>query len=100
MNKIFFIWLILLLASCGGIKDTLTLKKKPAGDEFLVEKKSPLVVPPDFGKLPKPINDQEIEVKNDDESEIKKLISNNENVSEENNKSQSALEKTILEKVQ
>ena len=32
----------------------MTLKKKASGDEFLVEKKSPLVLPPDYGDLPLP----------------------------------------------
>ena len=35
--------------SCGGFK----LKKKAdSGEEFLIEKKDPLVLPPDFSKLP------------------------------------------------
>ena len=44
----------LILASCQSAKDALTLKKKESSDEFLVEKKSPLVMPPDYGKLPEP----------------------------------------------
>jgi hypothetical protein len=43
-----------MLSSCQSAKDALTLKKKPSRDEFLVEKKSPLVMPPDYGKLPIP----------------------------------------------
>ena len=30
------------------------MKKKSSADEFLVEKKSPLVLPPDYNKLPLP----------------------------------------------
>ena len=41
MTRIIFIGLILFLSACSGVKDSLTLKKKTASDEFLVEKKSP-----------------------------------------------------------
>ena len=55
MNKIYFLFFIaLMLSSCQSAKDALTLKKKPSGDEFLVEKKNPLVMPPNYGKLPIP----------------------------------------------
>ena len=60
MYRIFlFIILLTFLFGCKSAKDVLTLKKKNNADEFLVEKKSPLVVPPDFDKLPTPINKDE-----------------------------------------
>jgi hypothetical protein len=37
-----------------SVKRWIYFKKKKKCDEFLVEKKNPLVMPPDFGKLPKP----------------------------------------------
>ena len=55
----FFIYLnlvVLLLSSCGTVKEGFTNQKKNSSDEFLVEKKSPLVMPPDFEKLPIPNN--------------------------------------------
>ena len=52
MIRIFFIFLILnFLTACQSVKDGLTLKKKPASDEFLVQKKSHLVLPTNFGEL-------------------------------------------------
>ena len=61
MNKIIFILIsLLLLTSCQSAKDAFTLKKKSTADEFLVEKKSPLVLPPDYGKLPVPQDGQKI----------------------------------------
>ena len=102
MNKIYFLFFIaLMLSSCQSAKDALTLKKKPSGDEFLVEKKNPLVMPPDYGKLPMP------EEKNDDknfidENEIQLIITNDSNVSSKIKKSKepTSLEKSILEKIQ
>ena len=56
-NITLFILLIFLLESCGtwdSVKRGLTGQKAKSGDEFLVEKKDPLVLPPDFENLPTP----------------------------------------------
>ena len=47
-------FIILFLNSCGTIAEGLGGSKKKGSDEFLVEKKSPLVLPPSFGELPEP----------------------------------------------
>jgi len=60
MNKkinIFLLLLIFLLESCGSwekVKEGLTGSKTSSTDEFLVEKKDPLVKPPNFEELPVP----------------------------------------------
>ena len=48
--------LSLLLYSCGtGIKDALQGKKRSENsDEFLIKKKNPLILPPNYGVLPVP----------------------------------------------
>ena len=52
--------LMITLNSCGTIKEGFVSKKKNSTDEFLVKKKSPLVMPPEFNELPIPgINNQE-----------------------------------------
>ena len=102
MNKIYFLFFIaLMLSSCQSAKDALTLKKKPSGDEFLVEKKNPLVMPPDYGKLPIPEKKKDDE-KFIDENEIQLIITNDSNVSSKIKKSTepTSLEKSILEKIQ
>tara|TARA_B100001029_G_C14952531_1_gene389668 strand:+ start:430 stop:747 length:318 start_codon:yes stop_codon:yes gene_type:complete len=49
---------IFLLNSCAGdfdsVKRGLTGAKEKSSDEFLVEKKDPLILPPDFDRLPTP----------------------------------------------
>ena len=49
------------LESCGGtwdqVKKGLTGEKTNSTDEFLVEKKDPLIKPPDFEELPVPGSD-------------------------------------------
>ena len=101
MIKVVLFGLILLLTACGGAKDALTGKKKSATDEFLVEKKNPLVMPPDYGKLPMPTTDESNNNKKEDSvDEIKELLSNKDNVSVKNNQTKStSLEKSILEKI-
>ena len=55
MKKLLLFLIILsFFNACQSAKDALTLKKKSSADEFLVEKKSPLVLPPVFGELPLP----------------------------------------------
>jgi len=50
--------IVLILSSCGTIKEGFTNQKKNSSDEFLVEKKSPLVVPPSYGELPIPSSEK------------------------------------------
>ena len=89
----------LTLQSCGTIKEGFSSQKKNSSDEFLVEKKSPLVMPPDFDELPTPkTNETELE-KNS--NSIKSLITSNEepSVSTQNNETNQNLENSILKKI-
>ena len=101
MRFIYNTFLILTLSSflfsCGGFK----LKKKAeSGEEFLIEKKDPLVLPPDFSKLPKP-NEQPETV--DEEVNIKSVFDGEQSDTEEDNNqnsSKSNIKKSISEKIQ
>ena len=57
-KKITYILLFFFLASCANtfdsVKRGLTGAKKDSTDEFLVKKKDPLILPPDFENLPTP----------------------------------------------
>ena len=92
---------IITLNSCASINDGLTNQKKKSTDEFLVKKKSPLVMPPEFNELPIPGNNNQ-EQKNDQNSEIKSLIIGSENKSsksQSNSNQDSTFENSILEKI-
>ena len=87
------------LYSCSTVREGFTNPKKKSSDEFLVEKKSPLVMPPEFGELPIP---NEVKKDNNDEADMKSLLSSDtKNSSTENKGSQkqSTLEGSILEKI-
>ena len=55
--------LIFLVTSCadtwGNVKRGLTGAKQNSTDEFLVQKKDPLILPPDFESLPSPSDSEE-----------------------------------------
>ena len=57
-KKITYISLFIFLVSCANtfdsVKRGLTGAKKNSADEFLVKKKDPLILPPDFENLPTP----------------------------------------------
>tara|TARA_B100001059_G_scaffold76014_1_gene73618 strand:+ start:206 stop:520 length:315 start_codon:yes stop_codon:yes gene_type:complete len=102
MNKtktIFLLISILLtVLSCTSIKEGLSSNKNNT-DEFLVEKKAPLVMPPEFNELPVPSNNS---IEDDNENNAKKLItksgtSNPDMGNSENTNSN--LEESILEKI-
>ena len=98
-NILLFLNLIIFLSSCGVAKDAFSNQKKNNSDEFLVEKKSPLVLPPDYSELPIP-NSSEIQDE-DDTNKLKKLITideNNEDKTNKNKKNQN-FKKKILEKI-
>ena len=93
--------LTITLNSCGTMKEGLTSQKKKSTDEFLVKKKSPLVMPPEFEELPIPGNDSQ-EKKKDENEQIKSLITNSKNKSPETQNSSNQntnIEISILEKI-
>ena len=53
-KKLLFIVILFFLSSCQNVKDALSGKKYENSDEFLVIKKNPLILPPDFNQLPTP----------------------------------------------
>ena len=101
MNKNFFLLISLLfLCSCQGVKDALSGKKYENSDEFLVIKKNPLVLPPNFNELPTPKDVADTTQIENIENEIEDLLSsvkNNEEILESS--SSSDTENFVLEKI-
>ena len=98
MNKFFLTALLLLFYSCSGFGDAakvLRNEKINSTDEFLVEKRDPLVLPPDYKKIPKP--GEEINVKNNDNEKdnIEKIFK----ITDESRSEPLSSEQSILEKI-
>ena len=92
------IMILSIFQSCQTVKEGFTSQKKKSTDEFLVEKKSPLVMPPDFNELPLPKTSENIEEENDSGNNIENLISNND--TPENSEIQNEnFENSIIEKI-
>ena len=88
----------MLLSSCSSVKEGFKNQKKNNSDEFLVEKKSPLIMPPDFDELPIP---QEGNMNKENENEIKKLISKNkeDNTKKDIGEQNKSFENSLLKKI-
>ena len=95
--------ILLFLNSCGSISEGLGGSKKKGSDEFLVEKKSPLVLPPSFGELPEPGKKTEENTILDkkDTSEIEEIInqSSSTSTSEKSDDKQNSIEQYIIKKI-
>ena len=92
-----FIYLFfIILSSCSTVKKGFQNPKKNSSDEFLVEKKSPLVMPPEFNELPIPNQNKDTNQKQ--ENNIKNLITDD-NGNKDQEASDSDLEGSILSKI-
>ena len=96
--RYFLIFIFLILISCSSFKEAgkvLRNEKTNTTDEFLVKKREPLVLPPDFKEIPEPGS---IKKENNSEQQKLKIIlkaPNNEN----SNSSSSNVEKSIIDKI-
>ena len=102
MNKKYFlIFLLLFLSSCQNVKDALSGNKYENSDEFLVIKKNPLILPPNFKDLPIPKDVTDTTQIEKLENEIEDLLSSIKDNSEEIEESSSSsdTESFVLEKI-
>ena len=96
--SLLIIFATILLSNCSTVQKAFDPQNKNTAEEFLVEKKSPLSVPPSFEELPVPSNekvDKESQLNN-----IETLIteeSNNEKL--ETVESDKDFEQSILDKI-
>ena len=93
--------LIFLLSSCENVQKGLGLKKE-VPDEFLIEKRNPLTMPPNFDLLPPDSMNQNNQ--KDEKDNLKDIFNKNlgkEKKDTEINKGSESgsLEKSILEKI-
>ena len=107
MNKFFkisnLLILLLFIYSCGSVGEALQGKKRSdQGDEFLIDKKNPLTMPPDFDKLPKP-GEASIKSTKDietDQSNIENLLKKSKIEDDTSSSEQStSIESSILKKI-
>ena len=88
----------ILLSNCSSVQKAFDPQNKNTSEEFLIEKKSPLSMPPSFEELPVPSNE-----KVDKESQINNIESliteNNDDKKLEPTESYKDFEQSILDKI-
>jgi len=93
------ILLFAFLTSCtdtfDSVKRGLTGAKKSSADEFLVKKKDPLILPPDYENLPNP-DDRDLDL--EEESIFQDTLETE--GEEEGSANRSSAETSILKKIQ
>ena len=100
INNIILILLVALVGlSCQSIKDGLSGKKSENSDGFLVQKKSPLVLPPKFLELPQPKDKDEENIQLEEEIDIEKILSIKSQTISETNKSNKTAEDFVLKNI-
>jgi len=103
MKKIFVIIFLLasflMITSCQNVKDALSGAKKNTSDEFLVKKKNPLVMPPNYDDLPKP-GETELSLDDQDyQEDVKKLLKVVENEKKESSAKNSSIEEFVIRNI-
>ena len=94
---IYIISIIFLITSCetmSSVKRGLTGEKKVSTDEFMIEKKDPLIMPPDYENLPTP--EEKVAAK-DEISSFEKSLGTS---IEDNSPTSSSAESSILKQIQ
>ena len=94
---IYILFVICFVTSCqtlGDVKRGLTGEKMTSTDEFLIKKKDPLIMPPDYENLPTP--DERIAAK----EEISDFEKSLEISIEDNSSTSSSAESSILKQIQ
>ena len=105
MHKFYIIFLSLaiILSSCQKLSEGMIgSKRSKTSDEFLVHKKKPLVMPPDFDDMPSPRQNKQQEEEPSASSEsIEDLLNIKKKENDESFESgnDSSLEQSILKKI-
>ena len=100
-NNIYLILFIMFVTvSCQSLKNALSGVKQENSDEFLVQKKNPLVLPPDFTDLPVPFDESSKVTEVQIEDDIEKLLGVENNTKSANEISESSsIESFVLKKI-
>ena len=101
-NTSYIIFILITLTSCQNVKDGLTGQKKNNTDEFLIQKKNPLIQPPEFSKLPEPYNNSKIDEKKVGDINLSGILTKKKTKTKNSangQKSNISLEKNILKKI-
>ena len=101
MKNLYLIILFLIIVSCQSMDDAkkvLTNQKIKTTDEFLVKKKEPLELPPEFDKITAPGSIEKKNKKTSEEKRLKQILKTSD-IQNNKLKSSDSTEKSILNKI-
>lgn len=98
-NNIILITVSILLLGCSGLKKGIGIEKdKP--DEFLIEKRDPIILPPNYNILPPDSKEQKKKI---EENSLKSVLNQSIKITESEKQNESYrnfdLEQDILKKI-
>ena len=101
IKLIILITTLLIITGCSSFEEAgkiLRNERVKTTDDFLIQKRKPLTIPPDMDKVPKPgtLSNNE---QSTSEDEIKDLLGKIEETDSQNTSSPSSTEKSILDKI-
>tara|TARA_A100001388_G_C28287877_1_gene275077 strand:- start:98 stop:397 length:300 start_codon:yes stop_codon:yes gene_type:complete len=85
-----------LVHSCSGIDG----KRSSKSDEFLIEKKNPLVMPPDIDDLPEPNKNTNIDREGDDNNFKESLSSKSSSTKKTTSQTSATLKESIMKQIE
>jgi hypothetical protein len=94
-----FIFIFIFLSNCQGLSDfkkAMTGQKVHTTDEFLIKKKDPLILPPEYDKLPLP---KSSDFQEKEGNTVESILKTDKNSETKKSSSMSSLEKKILEEL-
>jgi len=100
--KILFLFTLISIvnSSCASVQKAFDPERKNSSDEFLVEKKKPLSMPPNFDQLPTPQEDNSKDIQEEGDIESLILGKDQENqLKKKNVSNDSGVENSILDKI-
>lgn len=97
INFLLIILIIFFLQSCAGMGG----KRSSSSDEFLIEKKNPLVMPPDIDDLPEPNQKGTLEENQINDDNFKETLSSKNSESAQSNlETSTTLKESIIKKIE
>ena len=100
MKLILFItFLVFIVTSCTSVREAgqvLRNEKIKTTDEFLVKKKQPLILPPNYDKIPEPGSSNKKQ--SSDKDKIRKILKTSE-ADQAGTSQSSSIEKSIIDKI-
>ena len=90
------------LTACSTFEEAgkvLRNERVKTTDEFLIQKRQPLTIPPDINKIPEPNSLEQVKKDGEEKEQIKEILGTSEETSSSSSSKTRSTEKSILEQI-